>query len=56
VTHVALSLGDNFYIHSSGKEIGNNGIAINQLRDDVDQVSQNYYQQLWSYGRVTGKA
>jgi hypothetical protein len=56
VTHVALYLGDNYYIHSSGKEIGNNGIAINQLRDDVDQVSQNYYQQLWSYGRVTGKA
>ncbi|BAQ61931.1 NLP/P60 [Geminocystis sp. NIES-3708] len=53
VTHVALSLGDNYYIHSSGTEIGNNGIAINQLRDDTDQVSRNYYQQFWSCGRVT---
>lgn len=53
VTHVALSLGDNYYIHSSGTEIGNNGIAINQLRDDIDQVSRNYYQQFWSCGRVT---
>jgi NlpC/P60 family/Bacterial dipeptidyl-peptidase Sh3 domain len=56
VTHVALYLGDNYYIHSSGKEIGNNGIAINQLRNDLDQISCNYYQQFWSCGRVTGKA
>ncbi|MGI0479535.1 NlpC/P60 family protein [Geminocystis sp. CENA526] len=53
VTHVALYLGDNKYIHSSGKEIGNNGIKINVLRDDEDQVSRNYYQQYWSCGRVT---
>ncbi|MBL1210164.1 C40 family peptidase [Geminocystis sp. GBBB08] len=52
VTHVALYLGDNSYIHSSGKEMGNNGIAINQLCDDADKVSHNYYQQIWSYGRV----
>ncbi|WP_373479641.1 NlpC/P60 family protein [Geminocystis sp.] len=53
VTHVALYLGDNRYIHSSGKEIGNNGIAINQLKDNIDQVSSNYYQIFWSCGRVT---
>jgi hypothetical protein len=52
VSHVALYLGDKLYIHSSGKEIGNNGIAINQLRDDVDSVSRNYYQQFWSCGRI----
>ncbi|AFZ47138.1 NLP/P60 protein [Cyanobacterium stanieri PCC 7202] len=52
VTHVALYLGNNRYIHSSGKDMGNNGIGINQLTDDLDQVSRNYYQQLWSYGRV----
>lgn len=52
VTHVALYLGDHSYIHSSGKDMGNNGIAINHLRDDVDEVSRNYYEQLWSYGRV----
>ncbi|WP_069790081.1 NlpC/P60 family protein [Cyanobacterium sp. IPPAS B-1200] len=52
VTHVALYLGDNRYIHSSGKDMGNNGIGINELSNDVDQVSRNYYQELWSYGRV----
>lgn len=52
VNHVALYLGNNKYIHSSGQEIGNNGIGINQLRDDLDQVSRNYYKSLWSYGRV----
>lgn len=52
VTHVALYLGNNRYIHSSGKDMGNNGIGINQLTDDLDQVSRNYYQELWSYGRV----
>lgn len=52
VNHVALYLGDNKYIHSSGKEMGNDGIAINQLRDDLDQISRNYYQKLWSYGRI----
>ncbi|AUC62065.1 NLP/P60 [Cyanobacterium sp. HL-69] len=52
VTHVALYLGDNRYIHSSGKDMGNNGIGINELSNDLDQVSRNYYQELWSYGRV----
>lgn len=52
VNHVALYLGDNQYIHSSGKETGNNGIAINLLTDDRDRVSRHYYQKLWSFGRV----
>ena len=57
---MALYLGDNQYIHSSGKETGNNGIAINQLEDNSnheilswrDRVNSHYYQQLWSFGRV----
>lgn len=56
VTHVALYLGDNKYIHSSGKEIGNNGIAINILKPELppdDPVSRNYYAQFWSCGRIT---
>ncbi|NCS21558.1 MAG: C40 family peptidase [Microcystis aeruginosa G11-06] len=52
VNHVALYLGNNQYIHSSGKETGNNGIAINLLTDDRDSVSRHYYQKLWSFGRV----
>ena len=34
VSHVALYLGDGKYIHSSGKEIGNNGIGINYIKPD----------------------
>lgn len=52
VNHVALYLGDNQYIHSSGTQMGNNGIAINKLENNGDRVSSNYYQQLWSFGRV----
>jgi len=52
VNHVALYLDNNQYIHSSGKETGNNGIAINLLTDDRDSVSRHYYQKLWSFGRV----
>lgn len=52
VTHVALYLDNGRYLHSSGKEIGNNKIAINSLIDNLDRVSTNYYQQLWSFGRI----
>jgi cell wall-associated NlpC family hydrolase len=51
-THVGLYLGNNYYIHSSGKEQGRNGIGIDQLSDQGDQVSQVYYQQLRGAGRV----
>ncbi|TAF07446.1 MAG: NlpC/P60 family protein [Nostocales cyanobacterium] len=51
-THVGLYLGDGCYIHSSGKEQGRNGIGIDQLSEQGDQVSQSYYQQLRGAGRV----
>jgi hypothetical protein len=51
-THVGLSLGDNRYIHSSGKEQGRNGIGIDVLSEDGDQVSQAYYRQLRGCGKV----
>ncbi|MFO5528213.1 MAG: C40 family peptidase, partial [Cuspidothrix sp.] len=51
-THVGLYLGDGYYIHSSGKEQGRNGIGIDQLSDQDDKVSQAYYQQLRGAGRV----
>ncbi|KAB8330062.1 NlpC/P60 family protein [Scytonema tolypothrichoides VB-61278] len=51
-THVGLYLGDSCYIHSSGKEIGRNGIGIDRLSEQADKVSQSYYQQLRGAGRV----
>lgn len=51
-THVGLYLGNNFYIHSSGKDQGRNGIGIDQLSADGDEISQNYYKQLRGAGRV----
>jgi cell wall-associated NlpC family hydrolase len=52
VDHVALYLGDGYYIHSSGKEIGRNGIGIDRLTAEENSISQAYFQQLWGFGRV----
>ncbi|NES84790.1 MAG: C40 family peptidase [Moorea sp. SIO2B7] len=52
VNHVALYLGEGYYIHSSGKDKGRNGIGIDQLSEDGDLVSRSYYQQLLGFGRV----
>ncbi|WP_414529333.1 NlpC/P60 family protein [Nodularia chucula] len=51
-THVGLYLGDGYYIHSSGKDQGRNGIGIDILSEQGDGVSQSYYQQLRGAGRV----
>lgn len=55
-THVGLYLGDRRYIHSSGKEIGRNGIGIDVLSDEEsdngDGVSRAYYRQLRGAGRI----
>jgi NlpC/P60 family/Bacterial dipeptidyl-peptidase Sh3 domain len=51
-THVGLYLGENRYIHSSGKAQGRNGIGIDILSEDGDKVSRDYYQQLRGYGKV----
>ena len=51
-THVGLHLGDNHYIHSSGKDQGHNGIAIDVLSDQASRVSQAYYAQLRGAGRI----
>ena len=51
-THVGLYLGEGLYIHSSGQQMGRNGIAIDQLSEQGDEISQSYYRQLRSCGRV----
>lgn len=53
-THVGLYLGEGRYIHSSGQEIGRNGIGIDVLSGagDAPAVSQRYYQQFRGAGRV----
>ncbi len=51
-THVGLYLGDNCYIHSSGKDIGRNGIGIDCLTEQGNEVSRSYYKQLRGVGRV----
>ncbi|MGB7440494.1 MAG: C40 family peptidase [Coleofasciculaceae cyanobacterium] len=52
VNHVGLYLGDGYYIHSSGQETGRNGIAIDQLSADGDEIAQSYYRQFKVAGRV----
>ncbi len=51
--HVALHLGDLQYIHSSGVQMGRNGIGIDSLTDRTeDPVSLGYYAKLRCCGRV----
>ena len=52
--HVALHLGDFRYIHSSGVQMGRNGIGIDLLSDrTTDRISLGYYAKLRCCGRVT---
>jgi cell wall-associated NlpC family hydrolase len=51
--HVALHLGDLRYIHSSGIQIGRNGIGIDMLSErTTDPVSLAYYAKFRCCGRV----
>ena len=51
--HVALHLGNLRYIHSSGIQMGRNGIGIDTLTDRTeDPVSCGYYAKLRCCGRV----
>lgn len=54
VNHVGLHLGDRYYIHSSGRDTGRNGIAIDRLSEAGDEIARLYYQQFKSAGRMEG--
>lgn len=51
-THVGLYLGNGQYIHSSGKDQGHNGIAIDSLSATVSLISQTYFAQFRGGGRI----
>ena len=52
-THVGLHLGQGRYLHSSGREHGHNGLAINSLDSHhQDAISRHYRQELRGAGRV----
>ena len=52
-THVGLHLGQGRYLHSSGRDHGHNGLAINSLdRHHLDEISRHYRQELRGAGRV----
>ena len=50
--HVALYLGEDRYLHSSGTEHGRNGIEIDRLTEGGDRVSSYYYHRVRGVGRV----
>ncbi|HEY9613673.1 C40 family peptidase [Allocoleopsis sp.] len=52
VNHVGLHLGDGYYIHSSGQQTGRNGIAVDQLSEDGDEIGRSYFRQFVKAGRV----
>jgi cell wall-associated NlpC family hydrolase len=52
-THVGLYLGNGEYIHSSGKDQGHNGIAIDALSATDTPISQTYFAQFRGVGRIT---
>jgi hypothetical protein len=50
---VGLHLGQGRYLHSSGREHGHNGLAINSLDPHrQDAISRHYRQELRGAGRV----
>ena len=50
--HVGIYFKDGLYYHSSGKECGRDGIALESLINKVDPISLYYQSKLISIGRV----
>ncbi|NJL85667.1 MAG: C40 family peptidase [Leptolyngbyaceae cyanobacterium SM1_1_3] len=52
ITHVALMLDGDRYLHSSGKAQGRNGIGLDTISNAIDPVSRTYRAQLRGFGRI----
>jgi len=52
VNHVALYLGNNQYIHSSGKDFGRNGIGIDVIEESGDPIGERYFKLIKYFGRI----
>jgi cell wall-associated NlpC family hydrolase len=51
-THVGLYLGQGTYLHSSGRDLGRNGIGIDWLYFGSNPISDNYLKLLRGAGRI----
>jgi hypothetical protein len=52
VDHVALYLGEDRYLHSSGQSMGRNGLGIDRLLHPTDAIGRAYQARYWSCGRI----
>jgi len=50
--HIGIYKGDGLYYHSSGKDLGRNGIGLDTLKESNDIISMHYKSRLISAGRV----
>lgn len=50
--HVAIYLGHNRYLHSSGYEQGRGRVDVDLLSDEGDRVAQSYFSQYRGAGRI----
>ena len=51
-THVGLFIGEGKYIHSSGRDLGRDGIGIDRLSPPREEISERLFQKLRGAGRV----
>lgn len=51
-THVGLYIGEGKYIHSSGRDLGRDGIGIDRLSPPREEISERLFQKFRSAGRV----
>ncbi|WP_323256432.1 C40 family peptidase [Spirulina sp. CCNP1310] len=53
VSHVAIYLGEGQYLHSSGVDLGRNGIGIDPYHPDGSDIGARYYPLRHSNGRIS---